>query len=253
MANEMNDPGSATSTAIEDGRIKAMLEAVTIPEGLNARIKSRIQTAALVDLSLRALAPVAPSNSVDETIQTNEQTPTSTVALPGQATWGDYTRRAVLILAIAASLTGLAYLANQWRQPHEREWLVKQSQTILENWEQDNPANLQSETNLADLPASVREQLARVTARGSRSLVALGSKYQGTLYRLDSADGRSLVLMRIKDLPLVRGMNSRFVSLQTPSGGWSLMALQVNNETFVLAAECTREQLMNYIRRPMVT
>lgn len=260
MVNEMNlHPENESTEASDDGRIKSMLETVSIPENLNARIKSRVRVAMLAEPCLLETANEVPGDAMNIPSQNDaidDSYDEPLVAVPStelRVGLGERTRRASLILAMAAALAGFAYLANQWRQPNEREWLVKQSHTILEKWEQDNPANLEVESKLADLPAPVREQMARVTLRGTRSLADLGAKFQGTLYRMDAADGRSLILVRLKELPVVRGMNSRFSILPTPSGGWSLVALQLNKETFVLAAECTEQQLMNYIRRPVVT
>ncbi len=246
-------------SAGDEARIKSMLEAVRVPENLNERIKSRLRLSMLVDPCLdiddRAAELVKPNGSsetaVPQTLEPSSTAPLSTAQSASVA--GERTRRGLVMLAMAAALAGLAFLANQWRQPNEHDWLVRQCQAVLGNWEQDNPANLESEASLAELPPGVLEQLTRVTLRGTRSLAALGSKFKGTLYRLDAADGRSLVLMRLSELPAVRGLNSRFSNLHTPSGGWSLVALQLNNETFVLAAECTDQQLMNYIRRPVVT
>lgn len=228
----------------DDAAIKTLLESVPVPENLNERIKSRLRVAGLIDPCL------ASSDYSDQTVKTLDEP--LIVSEPG-ARFGERTRRAILIMAMAAMLAGLAFLANQWRQPSEREWLVKQCHDVLDKWEQDNPANLEIETNLANVPSSVREQLARVTMRGTRSLAALGSRFKGTLYRLDAANGHSLVLLKLSDLPTVRGLNSRFSVLPTPSGGWSLVALQLNNETYVLAAQCTEQQLMSFIRRPVVT
>lgn len=237
----------------DDARIKLMLEAVPVPASLNERIKSRLREALLVDAGRTSnVDDVGESGDKVGTRTAWEGRPTVTVGRSTRSV-GEHLRRALVMMGLAATLAGLAFLANRWRQPNEREWLVQHCQSILGNWELDNPANLEVDANLADLPSSVHEQMARVTLRGTRSVAALSSKFKGTLYRLDAADGRSLILLRLADLPLVRGLNSRFSDLPTPSGGWSLIALQVNNETFVLAAECTQQQLMNYIRRPVVT
>ena len=233
-----------TMPTSDDAAIKTLLESVPVPENLNERIKSRLRVAGLID-------PCLASSSFTDPMEKSINEPLI-VAEPG-VRWGERTRRAILMLAMAAMLAGLAFLANQWRQPSESEWLVKQCHDVLDKWDQDNPANLEIETNLSNVPSSVREQLARVTMRGTRSLAALGSRFKGTLYRLDAAGGDSLVLLKLSDLPAVRGLNSRFSVLPTPSGGWSLVALQLNNETYVLAARCTQQELMSFIRHPVVT
>ncbi len=246
--NDPHEPDAAT-----DRRIQSLLAAVPVPENLNERIKSRLRMQLLVDPCLEP--------GVDDGLESNAQpnligseVRTGQIAQPtGDARGVDRWRRAFLAVALAGMLAGFAILANRWGQPHERDWLVSQSHSLLEKWEQDNPANLVTGGSLAEVPATVREQLTRVTLRGTRSLTDLSSRFKGTLYRLDAADGHSLLLIKLTDLPAVRGLNSRFSGLTTPSGGWSLAALQVNNETFVLAAECTQEQLMGYVRRPVVT
>lgn len=248
----------------DDARIKMMLESVPVPANLNERIKSRLRDALLVDAG--KAAGLKPNDAVGADVEMQSASDGRRALDDGTAwegrskgegrvarAFGERTRRVLVMMALAATLAGLAFLANRWRQPNEREWLVQHCQSILGKWELDNPANLDVEANLTDLPSTVREQLARVTLRGTRSIAALSAKSQGTLYRLDAADGHSLILLRLSELPAVRGLTSRFSSLLTPSGGWSLVALQLNNETFVLAVEGTEQQLMNYIRRPVVT
>ena len=255
MANQTNHrvdqhaQSDGTMPTSDDAAIKTLLESVSVPENLNERIKSRLRVAGLIDPCLASSSFTDQTNTDQTEKSSNEPL---IVADPG-VRFGERTRRAILMLAMAAMLAGLAFLANQWRQPSEGEWLVKQCHDVLGLWEQDNPANLELETNLANVPSSVREQLTRVTMRGTRSLAALGSRFKGTLYRLDAVGGNSLVLLKLSDLPTVRGLNSRFSVLPTPSGGWSLVALQLNNETYVLAAQCTQQQLMSFIRRPVVT
>lgn len=248
----------AHGLASEEARILARLSKVAVPENLDERIKARLRTALLVDPCLESASAcqsndslkVAPERLVAEKVAAENYLETEGTNV-GKTT--GFVRRAVLVLAMAAALAGIAFLTNQWRQPSEREWLVAQCHIVLDRWEQDNPANLATNGNWGDVPVAVREQLARVTLRGTRSIAELTNKFKGTLYRLDTADGHSLLLVRLVDLPTVRGLNSRFAALHTPSGGWSLAALQVNNETYVLAADCTEQQLMNYIRLPVVT
>ena len=289
MANHLNtqpDEDDMLSNS-ERARLKTLLEAVPVPENLNERIKSRLRVAMLVDPCVntrvegREYAPLSENPTAEHRDASRQDATTIGLSIPSNATSASAsyatasetssatkaeselefdapgrlarTRRMILVLAMAAALSGLAFLFNQWRQPNEHAWLVQQCQSILNRWEDDNPANLEIDSNLAALPSSVREQLTRVTLRGTRSLAALGTKFNGTLFRLDAADGHSLILVRLADLPAVRGLNSRFSILPTPSGGWSLVALQVNNETYVLASECTEQQLMSYIRSPVVT
>lgn len=260
-----------------EAAIQQALHAVNLPPGLLGRLQSAVSA----QLELRHAAASrpapevgspssAPSLQTDLTSLEAEVLLTSALLGPDnrpspvqvdervlttdpQAESGIF-RRSVLVLAVAAAISGFAFLARQWTLPAEKSWLTAQSNVILEKVEQDNPANWRvSEHVSLMLPPSVQAQLARVAVVGERSLSDFGVKNRGTIYWLDSGDGVGLFLLRIQALPTIRGLTSRFEILPTPSGGWSLAALNVGDETFVLAAACTKEQMFNYIKRPDVT
>jgi len=287
----MADPSTNKSSDAlsEDTLLKAALQDVPLPPGLAQRLKARIRAeyqnptssslasaqAMTRDESLRAAVSSALSESSvgtageavpaslsrdialggvkESSDQANSDEPTIDEQVGGGHS-GGWLRRSILLAALAAGICGFAVLARQWTRPAESSWLAAQCDSILVKIEEDNPANWHSVSQPVP-PGLLRaqSQLVRVAIVAERSLPELGFKNQGTVYRLDAGDGRGIYLMRLEALPAVRGVTSRFEILPTPSGGWSLAAMTVGNETFVLAAACTEKQIFNYIRRPDLT
>ncbi len=133
-------------------------------------------------------------------------------------------------------------------------WLVKQCHDLLVRFEADDPSQLERNENVLQVvPATIRNQLGRLSPIGKRSMSALHAGWQGDVLMLRGGHAGSLVLLCFDEFPLVRGLNSRFELLPTASGGWSLAASTSGKQTFVLAATCTDQQLMQSLLRPAIT
>lgn len=261
----------------DDARLKAALSDVAVPTGLHLRLKSALrshsrlthaedsQSTSSAPLELRGATNHRATPSVDRaasSVDTEQlvgsrmesQLRSAPDATLTEATDIGWRRRSIIALALAAGICGFAFLASRWTGPAEPTWLARQCNFILEKMEPENPASWQP-IDQADssIPSSVKSQLARVAFVGQRPLAAFSQKFGGSVYRIDAGDGRTVVLMRMQALPAVRGLTSRFEILSTPSGGFSLAAMTIGKETFVLAAACTDQQMMNYIRRPALT
>lgn len=255
----------------EDALLKAALLDVPLPAGLGSRLKSRIRLQYETSLSDSVTATgSATLDTRDEPLNAAIQASTTASSIADEADStidvvrasiasesdlakdepaGRWVRRSFLLAALAAGICGFAYLARQWTRPAEPTWLASHCDSILVQIDNDNPANWRPVTQPVSALARVQSQLVRMAVVAERPLTALGSKLAGTVYRLDAGDGRAIFLMRLESLPAVRGLTSRFEILPTPSGGWSLAAMTTGKETYVLAANCTEQQIFTYIRR----
>lgn len=234
---ERNESRTNETPVDDEPLLKAAVLDVTIPAGLDARLKSALRS--------RFLADPAPSVPQVSTVERAIAEDTEEVG---------WLRRGAIVLALAAAIVGFAVLASRWTRPTEPSWLARQCELVLESLENENPATWQRiDREAPDVPAAVKSQLARVTFVSQRPWAAANSKMNGTLYRLDAGDGRGIILMKLPALSAVRGLTSRFEVLPTPSGGWSLAVMSVGAETYVLAAACTEQQIFTYIRRQALT
>ncbi|MGN6134625.1 MAG: hypothetical protein ACTHOU_08995 [Aureliella sp.] len=263
---ERTDHSRADEFSHDPVLIQAALNDVTVPAGLDERIKSALRarlephrspTSTLDDASSRSLSrsdldsTSLGSSDLSSHSQRAADPSGAEVGGGGQREW---LRRSLIVLALAAGICGFALLASRWTRSPEPSWLASHCKLILEKIDDENPATWERlERDSPDIPAAVKAQLARVAFVARRPLAGLGSKLEGTLYRLDAGDGRGIILMKLDSLPTIRGLTSRFEVLPQPSGGWSLAAMSVGRETFVLAAACTEQQIFSYIRRLALT
>lgn len=252
-AEDQSEQPSDEFDAQYDSVLRSALLNVTIPAGLQQRLKQRLGSAA-------AKLPDASSwiEPVIDGIQINrlESEPLVTLVSPeaGAPDEVGWLRRSVILALLAAGIGGFALLANQWTQPAEPMWLARQCDAILNRLERSN-ADAWRPIESADslVPAPVKSQLPRLAFVAQQPLLPLAGPIEGMLYRLDTGDGRAIVLIKTKHLPPIRGMTERFEILPTPSGGWALAAMSIGDETFVLAAACTEQQMLTYIRRRALT
>ena len=265
---------SADALHALDARFKAVITDVSVPPELATRLKATLQAryllgshaessdtqtlspAGLGSIAVSAAAEAGNSPARDGNVQPSN--PSASMADEARSGVGDdsggWLRRSFLAAALAASVGGFAVLANRWTRPAEPAWLAQQSNAIMEQLENDNLANWRRITQApAGVPAAVKSQLARLAYVAERPLSAFSAKVEGDVYRLDAGDGRGIFLLKMQSLPQVRGLSARFEILPTPSGGWSFAAMTVGEETYVLAAACTEQQMFNYIRRLAVT
>ncbi len=233
-----------------DRQIQSRLHDVAVPSGLAARLKQAVSTAT------EATSPEAAFVVACSQVATPEQSTSLAVGSavkPSELEEG-WVRRTAIVSALVAGLCGFAWLASYWTRPADPEWLASGCSMILEQVEQENVALWPKSTQSVAVELSrVQSQLVRVQILGERSLAGLKSQWQGTVYRLDAGDGRGLMLIKLMALPPVRGLNSRFEVIPTPSGGWSLVAMSIGKETYVLAGPCTERQIFQYIRRADLT
>lgn len=213
----------------EDSRLRAALFDVPIPIGLADRLKAATRAQS------RQLADTTPSLH-DST----------TPSLPIRS--AEWMRRAALVAVIAASIFGFAFLARSWTAPTEPSWLTAQCESVLMKIESETGGGQPASQPTPAVLATVLNQLFPMKVVGERPMAELSAKLKGRVYHLQAGDGRKFVLLRLAALPSVRGVSARFSSLPTRSGGWSMAAMTVGNETIVLAAKCTNKQLMGYLR-----
>ena len=221
------------SSSVDDPWLKSALHDVPLPAGLAERLKSGIKS------QLPQTDSVHSASAVESTTQSAD------------AGW---LRRSFIVLALAAGISGFAFLANRWTRLAEPRWLAGQCDAILAQLEKDNLAAWERVDQAAPkLPPAVTSQFTRIGFIAQRPLAAISPEMHGMIYRLDAGDGRGIVLLKFERLPAVRGLTSRFEILPTPSGGWSLAAMTIGNETYVLAGACTEQQLFGYVRRLALT
>ena len=267
----MLDDGS-----LDDAWLRSALHDAPVPTGLDARLKSAIksklaQMSQSSSASQAALQPSSPDILAEENHRHAELCQPSTVAdqiitvlgnardedstaSPADPADRNWLRRAFIVLALAAGIGGFAFLSNRWARPAEPRWLAGQCDAILQRLEKDNLDGWQRIDQAGPkLPSAVTSQLTRIGFLSQQPLASLSPKLSGVVYRLDAGDGRGILLLRLERLPAVRGLTSRFEVLPTPSGGWSLAAMTVGGETYVLAGACTERQLFGYIRRLALT
>lgn len=239
---EDQTPGMAPWDETQDVRLQSALQAVPVPALLASRIKAAMQQHLSAQSEGQVELQVQPKGLPKELSE----------ELPGLRSSG-LLRRAILVMALAAGLAGFAFLANQWRQPTEQSTLIAQCNTLLESWEQGNPADFNREPVQLEIPGQVQSQLVPIAVMSRSDFGKSGTKFSGTLLRLNAGNGQGLVLIRLPNLSSVRGLTSRFTVLPTPSGGWSMAALSINSETYVLASVGTEQQLFSFIRQAAVT
>ena len=266
MAERRVENSAADSFDQDDAVIKAAVMDIPVPTDLPSRLKTALRshyrltaepTQQVVPCTLAdTLAPsTANPTTGHELARTSDLSgpplSTSETKDAGDVGW---MRRTFLVAALAAGVSGFAVLANRWTRPAEPAWLAQQCNAIMEKLESDNPADWKRVDHAPiTIPTSVKSQLIRVAYVAERPLAAFNTKIDGVIYRLDAGDGRGIFLIKMQTLPPVRGMTSRFEILPTPSGGWSFATMTHGEDTFVLAAAGTEQQMFNYIRRLALT
>lgn len=240
----------------DDDALKSALFDVPIPVGLAERLKSaaRAHLRQIEAASSTGQVPTPPLQEytalqeyTEAKLLPNQSLPIESLSTEALPTSG-WLRNSMLLLAVAASVIGFAFLAKSWTAPTEPSWLTSQCHSALLKLESDGGGGQPPTLPTPAVLATVMNQLIPMKFVDERPLTALSAKLKGTLYHLEVGDGRKIVLMRLPALPSVRGVSSRFSILSTRSGGWSMAAMCVGNETIVLAARCTDQQLLGYLR-----